>query len=214
MRFMLQLRGPLPSVGRNKHQLEKHAIRLQVHDQLKELWKVDRTLSKAPRDEHGDPRADPAELKKDSSGLRRLHWIQRSVPHPGEQEVIVRRWRSFTLEGHRFIPLMIYEPTTWLCQLDIRFLRRGEPGGVIHSDGDIDNRLKLLFDALRMPREAQEIFSAGTYPDPCFCLLEDDALISSVAVTTHTLLEPVSSGHGPDEAVLFIEVTVEDMGLR
>jgi hypothetical protein len=34
-----------------------------------------------------------------------------------------------------------------VCDLDILFLRRGIPGRLISSDGDLDNRIKVLFDS-------------------------------------------------------------------
>jgi hypothetical protein len=36
-----------------------------------------------------------------------------------------------------------------ICRLAITFLRREDPGAVVHG-GDIDNRLNTLLDALRM----------------------------------------------------------------
>jgi hypothetical protein len=57
--------------------------------------------------------------------------------------------------------------------------------------GDLDNRLKIFFDALRMSRETQEI-PDGSYPadgeSPFYCLLEDDALITKFQVESDTLL--------------------------
>src|SRR2546428_2812835 len=47
--------------------------------------------------------------------------------------------------GFRFLPLV----SDWFmaaCALDILFLRRDGPGSLIKSGGDIDNRLKVLFD--------------------------------------------------------------------
>jgi hypothetical protein len=57
--------------------------------------------------------------------------------------------------------------------------------------GDIDNRLKTLFDALRVPGVPQEIAS-NTRPssanEPHFTLLADDALIARINVETDRLL--------------------------
>jgi hypothetical protein len=55
-----------------------------------------------------------------------------------------------------FLPL-INEATGVGCSLDILFLRRDPPGALIRSGGDIDNRVKVLFDALRMPRNDKEV---------------------------------------------------------
>ena len=66
----------------------------------------------------------------------------------------------FAQFGFRWSPL-IDERYGLACALDILFLRRDEPGNVIKSGGDIDNRLKVLFDALRTPANQSEI--AGVF---------------------------------------------------
>jgi hypothetical protein len=43
-----------------------------------------------------------------------------------------------------------------MCSLQILFLRHDPPGSVIHA-GDLDNRVKTLIDALRMPNDAMEL---------------------------------------------------------
>lgn len=79
-----------------------------------------------------------------------------------------------------------------VCELDILFLRPEEAGAIIKNDGDIDNRLKIIFDALRMPSDASEV-PPGDSPRPeelpyfC-CLLEDDALITKVTLRADRLL--------------------------
>ena len=93
--------------------------------------------------------------------------------------------------GYRFMPL-VCEWFMAACALDILFLRRDGPGSLVRSGGDIDNRLKVLFDALRMPQTCDEV--CGDSPvegeTPFFCLLEDDKLISKVQVETNWLLTP------------------------
>lgn len=83
-----------------------------------------------------------------------------------------------------------------IAELDIIFLRPEPPGSLITQGGDIDNRLKTLFDALRMPKVESEI-PKGDFPskeeNPFFCLLEDDTLITKLSVKTDRLLEPSPS---------------------
>src|SRR5438874_10324557 len=58
--------------------------------------------------------------------------------------------------GYHFLPLV----SEWFmasCALDILFLRRDGPGSLVKSGGAIDNRLKVLFDALRMPQTSDEV---------------------------------------------------------
>lgn len=75
------------------------------------------------------------------------------------------------------------------AELDITLLRPGDPG--VLSGGDIDNRLKTLFDALTIPKSDQIPSSETTAPDghPIHCLLEDDGLITAVRVVSDRLLE-------------------------
>ena len=93
---------------------------------------------------------------------------------------------------------------------------RDDPPGSILRGGDIDNRLKTLFDALKMPREQKKVgdFSepeAGE--DPFFCLLEDDALITRATVETDTLLAPVTN-ESKDDARVIVTVTTQPYRLR
>lgn len=100
-----------------------------------------------------------------------------------------------------------------VCSLDILFLRRDEPGSLIESGGDIDNRIKVLFDALRMPTD-NEIrgFTPEQDEVPFLCLLEDDVLIAEFKVTTDRLLTPTGSGHPNSDVQLVIHVkTVRSM---
>jgi len=81
------------------------------------------------------------------------------------------------------------------AELDIVMLRPETAGGIIISGGDIDNRLKTLFDGLRPPLTVQEATSP-TLPDlsdPFHVLLSDDELITGVSVKTDRLLAANSS---------------------
>lgn len=86
-------------------------------------------------------------------------------------------------------------------------LRPEEPGNLITAGGDIDNRLKTLLDALRYPKNANEI-PVDVLPDvdenPFHCLLEDDNLITGLSVTTDRLLQPA----GPNAVELLIAVQI------
>jgi len=84
-----------------------------------------------------------------------------------------------------------------VAELQLTMLRpqRG-PGYIVGEGGDIDNRLKTLFDSLRMPMKPDEIpenEKPGENEDQFFCLLEDDTLITNLSVQTDRLLEPCQS---------------------
>jgi hypothetical protein len=113
---------------------------------------------------------------------------------------------NYSRNGYRFVPLVSNYLST-ICKIEVLMLRQGEPGNLF-SSGDIDNRIKTLFDTLRMPKDAREL--GGSTPDigedPFFVLLEDDSLITHAAVETDMLLEPVSGD--ASDVRLVITVTV------
>jgi hypothetical protein len=105
-------------------------------------------------------------------------------PGNGNPSLSVRR------DPFRFVPLV----STRICAiagLDILMLRPGAPGDIIRGGGDIDNRLKTLLDALKVP-EANALPSNCTPQsgeDPFYCLLEDDKLVTSIRIETDRLLD-------------------------
>ncbi len=112
------------------------------------------------------------------------------------------------LDGFNFAPL-VCERLHLICELNILLLRPEAPGSVITQGGDIDNRLKTLFDSLRMPRHKNELpksLSPSDVDDPLYCLLEDDNLITKVNVTTDRLLQKKP---GQNEVMLIIHVTTK-----
>ena len=101
--------------------------------------------------------------------------------------------------GFTFVPLVIRD-LKLVCSLDILFLRpEGDP--LVKNDGDLDNRLKVIFDALRMPHERVEIPNGDQPADnerPYFyCLVEDDSLITGVSVEPINSSRPFQSSPDP-----------------
>ena len=108
--------------------------------------------------------------------------------------------------GRRFLPL-IDNSSGVGCSLEILFLRRDQPGALIRSGGDIDNRIKVLFDSLRMPSHDGEVVGQAVDDDnPFYCLLEDDRLISEVKATTDNLLTPLNDREHIHDVRLVIHV--------
>jgi len=103
--------------------------------------------------------------------------------------------------SRKFLPLVRNE-LALKCAL--KFLRKEEPGRLI-QEGDLDNRLKTLFDALAVPDD-QQIVEDDSIADPIYCLLENDALITGCAIETHRLLS--RPGASKREVHLLIEVDV------
>ena len=126
-------------------------------------------------------------------------------PQPGDE---VR----FSIEGFTFIPI-VTNALSLICKLDVLLLREGNPGQVLF---DIDNRLKTLFDALRMPRGPEELGQSTkrgirkpeSDESPFYVLLENDNLITHVSVTSDRLLEPIPNVSKNEAVRLVINVTV------
>lgn len=113
--------------------------------------------------------------------------LHANEPVPNKINLSIRR------SGFRFVPLV--SPKLWaVAELDCVLLRPGPPGELIRSGGDIDNRLKTLLDALKVPEE--NALPAEAMPEsdeiPFFCLLEDDKLITALRVETDRLLDPLN----------------------
>ena len=96
------------------------------------------------------------------------------------------------------------------CELDLLILKPYLSKGAF---GDLDNKLKTIFDALRYPNKKQEIPSSwipSANQNPLICLLEDDDLITRFNVNVDRLLKTVSN----DDVVLIITVKVKGVGAK
>lgn len=116
---------------------------------------------------------------------------------------------KFNKYGYNFVPL-VSEFFVLNCSISILLLRPDSPGKIIKS-GDLDNRLKTVFDALRMPQSREELGGFEHPSDdesPMYCLLEDDRLVTHVSVETDTLLEPVSDAPNDNDTRLVIKVDI------
>jgi len=173
--FTLGFDGNLPS-GTSPRLKEKWEIRDQLNYQLAQLWQAEPILS--------------SHLKHlDDWEVAELHGeqVRPIAPHKKFSRVPYR----LQLGGACFVPLVTAHSNLW-CHLDILMLRDGDPGHILTGPcTDLDNRLKTLFDGLRMPRNADEMKKHGppASEKPYFCLLEDDKLITRIAVDTQRRLK-------------------------
>lgn len=116
--------------------------------------------------------------------LNAFHGFLKESPPKGTPSIL-KKVGIFT-----FAPL-VNEELKLVAELDISILIPDEPGSLISRGGDIDNRLKTLLDALRMPKVEAEIPKRQKPKKdelPFFCVLEDDALITKVTIDTDRLL--------------------------
>lgn len=156
-----------------------------------------------------------AELWKQSPSLRVFRLgeeIRKGELVGGRLEATPRDSNHSYLElgAFKLVPL-VQRKIRVACAVAITFLRRGAPGDVVHG-GDLDNRLKTLLDALRMPHSLAEL--AEDQPDHesdgwFFCLLEDDILITSLSVETHQLLTPLAPGSNRNDVDLLIRIQLK-----
>lgn len=210
MKFRLTYEGELRPTQRepvdnqrNPLAKHKHEVRRQFHKQLKYLWATDRFLSRY--------RVSP-----DNPNIGNDRWAAADSTYalwaPNEDElkpfvdVVAARHARF---GYSFVPL-VTEYFDLLCSLQILFLRHDIPGSAIQA-GDIDNRIKTLIDALRLPQNQTELIEEDALPregeNPFFCLLQDDNQVSEFSVETDALLEPPNGSI--DDRNVKIVVTVE-----
>lgn len=129
------------------------------------------------------------------------HRLRETPPHPGEIALLERS------NNVLFAPL-VTRKNHLACELSITFLRPQPPGQLLGEGGDLDNRLKTLSDALRMPSkdEAQQAqIDIRPDDDPIHCLLQDDDLVTKVSVETDRLLRPAT---GRFDLVALIQVRV------
>ena len=183
--FMLRYRGELTSNGNAK---QKGRIRRGISPQLEELCAV-------------DPLFSAARQVNVTRGT-----IEKGQLSPGP--ITENLFCVVNIGGYDFIPI-VGSLHKLVAELDIIFLRRGPRGSLIKHGGDLDNRIKTLLDALRMPHDVSELGEppATQEGERLFCLLEDDALITKVSVDTFQLLEPAGVGRDTDVDLL-IHVTV------
>lgn len=176
LEFRLTYRGPLKS-RTSATKLDKHQIRQHLRGQLKALW--------------------------EQEPLGRFHhYIDPRREHRDGNIALLKQVGPYT-----FAPL-VTQAAGWnaVCSVDVLFLRPSAPGQLVGHGGDLDNRLKTLFDAMRVPTLSELPGGAtpGAEDQPFHCLLEDDALVTQLSVTTDRLLAPSS----PNDVELVIHVGV------
>lgn len=236
MRFTLVYDGPLPAQNdRNGRNGVKHQMREAFHNQLAELWNERRYL----RDPLKLWREWPARRrvwlslagKPEMSQRDIIKAVKRDLADAAEEAVTTKRWADLRIRAKGLEKLEDTEecgivvpfergPFTFfplatkrwdlVCDLDILFLRAEAPGALFpNTRGDLDNRIKVLFDALTMPEHDTQLppgAAPGPTQEPFFCLLEDDKLITSFRVNSERLLDVPAGGN---HVKLVIGVTVK-----
>lgn len=195
MKFTLTFEGDLRS---NRGPADKWAIRKQFDPQLRELWRITPALQNVMRS-----RTVPA------TGffvLELHHSLEdKRAVRPTDEKQKIDLCASIDVGGRQFFPL-VRDSHALVCFLKILFLRKEEPGH-IYQGGDIDNRLKTLFDALAVPN-ADQVIQDKEIEDPIHCLLEDDRLITGFTVDTQRLLSKPGVTEHYVQLVIEVDVRV------
>jgi hypothetical protein len=202
MRFTLTFDGLLPASGNSPKPKEKWEIRAALHPQLAELWNTDPVLSQLQNVGVWIPIPGTYARFEQHHSIPIAH-----TPQSGQTNIIA----PIDVGGKKFIPL-IREEMSLICDLDILFLRKEEPGKLVKQGGDIDNRIKTLFDGLRMPTASEMQYAPAELERPFYCLLQDDSLIAGFNVRTGKLLS--KPGSHVAEVRLVVEVIVKAVHVR
>ncbi len=192
MNIVLHYRGPLFA---NADPKEKHRIREHFHKQLTTLWNTHPLRCYYSDASNPNPSDAGAEALPGTQ-----EWEARVVRKSLEFPSIIK-----VVAGHPFLPL-VCQKLFGVAEVDVTLLRPEPAGHIVTQGGDIDNRIKTLLDALKVPDANQarpEV--VGVLESPFHCLLEDDNLITRLAVSTEQLLEPVSS---KNEVILLVRVNI------
>jgi hypothetical protein len=199
MRFKLVYFGDLPASGNSPKPEAARRIREQFHLQLQELWNSEIALKRLKLSSRVAKHPEAFFGAVMESPLQDL-----SLPPPPLQEGFVDLIEPIQEGANVYIPL-VRKSLDLSCNLAIQFLRKEEPGSLVLQGGDLDNRIKTLFDALRKP----SLQEAKQYPPSCnplYCLLESDTLISGFDVLTDRLLTATTDK--ANEVHLIIDVSI------
>lgn len=184
MEFRLLYTGRLLGASKQDTRASvKHDIRREFHPQLRRLWQINPAVRKMAETLGnayilGDPEKYPP-IPPTTAEILTQRRVDACIEFLGEQ---------YQRSGYRFVPLVI-EDLCLRCSIEILLLRPNEPQYVMRS-GDLDSKVKTIFDALRVPNTLSECGGIGPQDDetPFYCLLQDDKLISEIRVITDELL--------------------------
>jgi hypothetical protein len=197
MEFRLTYRGPLPPETSSPRVKYKRRLRSYFHHQLKTLVQTHPSLSHRNSLYWIWPQGHAEEVDSPNTEIS-VYWDDIAT-----RNTVLTKGNH----AHRFAPLIVEENYD-SCSLDILFLRRDMKGSIVKYQGDIDNRLKVLFDGLTKPQgSGLEDIPQRADENPCFCLLEDDKFIDRMSVTTDRLLTPLDGEESEHDVVLIITVT-------
>lgn len=195
LRVSLEFAGIVPSGQKDNQQTgAKQTIRRDFSIQIAHLWQTDPMLHAALQ--HSGGYFADAQLQ------------DKKVANISPWEAF---WRVPTC-GY-LASAIVTRQNGLLCELDVELWRREAPGAILHSGGqtpDLDNRLKTLFDALRIPLCDSDVPGNmwGSGQEELDCLLEDDGLISKLTIDTKKWSRPPAANENPDAVKIIVNAHI------
>lgn len=203
MRFRLIYAGSLKASGTKPRPKEKEAVREYVSPQLSDLWTTHPGLQGIGLTFEA---VEPLPANHRFLGGKPIEHSVRVRQQ--QQEVNNTLLDLIEVEGRCYLPI-VRNSLRLTCELEILFLRKDGVEALVGNSGDLDNRIKTLFDGLRVPRPG-EVKLGPVLPEEKdtfkFCLLEDDSLVTGFSVRTDRLL--TRPGAASNEVLLVIEVII------
>jgi hypothetical protein len=176
MRFTLKYVGSeLKSSGNKQPRTEeKQLLRAHWHSQLQQIWDASNVLQFIDRSELREPVS------------------KHDVWDVGDEKVVADMpLKGFMyrrkLHDSWFVPLITPRMEAH-CRLAIRLGRPTKPGKLIYEGGDLDGRLKTLFDSLAAPKNEDQVERRDCSLPEYLCLLGDDSLITDLSIESYQLL--------------------------
>jgi hypothetical protein len=189
--FTLKYAGLVMTGPSTVAKLSRTNLREAFHKQLAILWRVHPYLKDL----------DPGTFPRQRQRTQRLDEVAPKV-HYG-------LWYRCLEGGYDYVPIVHYGHRAH-CHLAIRVHSLRAPGGIIHSGADLDNRLGVVIDALKMPDPTgpyDESNSTGEEP-MMFCLLENDDLVTKISIESFRLLSDDPEAAKPEYIDLDIDVHI------
>lgn len=169
MKFRLTYSGPVKSSGNRPKPENKHELRLAFHEQLSVLWTINPILSAFSQTE--SPDLDRAITPDFGTTFNEVLMDEAPKKYP-YSELLVKNHEQFGVKWH---PLVTIE-NGLVCELSILMLRPNDQKSIVQG-GDIDGRMKTIFDSLSIPKNDDVLSEFPTHNGIFYTLLSDDSLI-------------------------------------
>lgn len=210
MKFTLTFDGKLPASANSSKLEYVWKIRKEFHPQLQELARENVALREAL--EHSKIPTVGKYVIMETHHSNPI--VEGRIASSGPKSPLRDLYEPISIGGKRFQPI-VRKSMGLACFLDIVFLRK--EGALFMQDegkhpqgGDLDGRIKTLFDALSAPASEQQIKGPESekFDEPIFCVMEDDSLITGFNIRTGHLLTMPNADKSQVHLMVTIDVRV------